>query len=176
MAASLLLGAGGHAKVLAETAMATGRLSRIAFLGDLCTSLGLLAAVLGCTLLGPFAATSEPQLAQQRASALVGIGDGTARLQWLQRVTAAGYEFLVLIHPTGCSVDHDAQLGDGIHICLGAHLAGEVRVGDRSWIGIDAPVIQQIYIGSDVIGAAVVRDLPDGFTAVEVLASMLPTA
>jgi Serine acetyltransferase len=52
-----------------------------------------------------------------------------------------------------------------------AHLAGEVEIGDRSWIGIGASVIQQIRIGADVIvgaGAAVVHDLPDGVTAVGV--------
>jgi len=46
-----------------------------------------------------------------------------------------------------------------------------VEIGDRSWIGIGASVIQQIRIGADVIvgaGAAVVHDLPDGVTAVGV--------
>jgi serine acetyltransferase len=78
---------------------------------------------------------------------------------------------------TGCSVDHDAQLADGVHICPGARLAGEVQVGSRSWIGIGASVIQQVRIGSDVTvgaGAAVVRNLPDGVTAVGVPARVLP--
>ena len=79
---------------------------------------------------------------------------------------------------TGCSVDHEAQLAEGVHICPGARLAGEVTVGARSWIGICASVIQQVSIGSDVIvgaGAAVVRDLPDGVTAVGVPARVLPS-
>ena len=78
---------------------------------------------------------------------------------------------------TGCSVDHDAQLADGVHLCPGARLAGEVHVGARSWIGVGASVIQQVRIGSDVTvgaGAAVVRDLPDGVTAVGVPARVLP--
>jgi acetyltransferase-like isoleucine patch superfamily enzyme len=77
---------------------------------------------------------------------------------------------------TGCSVDHDAQISDVVHICPGARLAGEVKVGARSWIGIGASVIQQVRIGSDVTvgaGAAVVRDLPDGVTAVGVPARVL---
>ena len=48
----------------------------------------------------------------------------------------------------------------------GAHLAGEVQVGNRSLIGIGSSVRQQICIGSDVTvgaGAAVVADLPDGY-------------
>ena len=77
---------------------------------------------------------------------------------------------------TVCSIDHDVQLDDGVHFCPGAHLAGEVQVGARSWIGIGASVIQQERIGADVTvgaGAAVVRDLPDGVTAVGVPARVL---
>jgi acetyltransferase-like isoleucine patch superfamily enzyme len=50
-------------------------------------------------------------------------------------------------------------------------LAGDVRVGDRSWIGIGASVRQGVRIGDGVIvgaGAAVVSDVPDGLTVVGV--------
>ena len=61
--------------------------------------------------------------------------------------------------------------GNGVHICPGVRLAGEVHVGAHSWIGIGACVIQQVRIGTDVTvgaGAAVIQDLPDGITAVGV--------
>jgi sugar O-acyltransferase (sialic acid O-acetyltransferase NeuD family) len=211
MAALLLLSAGGHARVVAETALATGRFSRIAFLDDRCTGPAQLPDQLGWPVIGPFAAALDPQIRQQFPAALVAIGNAALRLQWLPRLAGAGYELPVVIHPTAwvspssqlaagsvvfaqaviqaqavigsgailntsCSIDHDAQLGDGVHICPGARLAGEVQVGDRSWIGIGACVIQQIRIGADVTvgaGAAVVRDLPDGVTAVGVPARVL---
>lgn len=50
------------------------------------------------------------------------------------------------------------------------------HLGPRSWIGIGACVIQQIQIGADVTlgaGAAVVRDLPDGVTAVGAAARVI---
>jgi sugar O-acyltransferase (sialic acid O-acetyltransferase NeuD family) len=75
---------------------------------------------------------------------------------------------------TACSVDHDCYLGEAVHISPGARLAGSVRVGDRSWIGIGASVRQLIKIGSDVVvgaGAAVVSNLADGVTAVGVPAA-----
>ena len=78
---------------------------------------------------------------------------------------------------TSCSIDHDVQLAHGVHVCPGARLAGEVQVGERSWIGIGASLIQQIRIGCDVTigaGAAVISDLPDGVTAVGVPARVLP--
>ena len=77
---------------------------------------------------------------------------------------------------TGSSVDHDCVLQSGVHICPGARLAGNVHVGDRSWIGIGAAVRQGVQIGSDVVvgaGAAVVTDVPDGLTVVGVPARPL---
>lgn len=176
----LILGAGGHAKVVAETALAAGVASRIAFLDDRPSP-----PVLGWPVLGSLDQALEPSIQEQFTSAVVAIGHPSTRLRWIERLQKAGYELPVLIHPsawispsaqfgpgsvvfaqaavqsqavigtgailnTGCSVDHDVQLGDGVHICPGARLAGEVQVGFRSWIGIGASVIQQIRIGADV--------------------------
>lgn len=72
---------------------------------------------------------------------------------------------------TSSSVDHDCVLDSGVHVCPGARLAGDVRIGDRSWIGIGAVVRQGIQIGADVVvgaGAAVVTDISDGLTVVGV--------
>ena len=69
---------------------------------------------------------------------------------------------------TGASVDHDCRLADGVHVCPGAHLAGSVSVGARSWFGIGAVARQGVRIGADVMvgaGAVCVRDIPDGVTA-----------
>lgn len=77
---------------------------------------------------------------------------------------------------TGCSVDHDCVLGDGVHISPGARLAGGVRVGDLSWIGIGASVRQLVRIGSEVVvgaGAAVISDVADSLTVVGVPAKAL---
>jgi sugar O-acyltransferase (sialic acid O-acetyltransferase NeuD family) len=212
MSSLLILGAGGHARVLAETALASGRFVSVAFLDDRCTGPAQLPPVLGWPVLGPLAQALESSTQQQFAAAVVAIGHAVTRLRWVDQLQAAGYPLPVVVHPTawvspsaqigagsvvfaqavlqaqavigrgailntGCSVDHDALLGDGVHICPGARLAGEVQVGQRSWIGISASVIQQIRIGSDVTvgaGAAVVRDLPDGVTAVGVPARVLP--
>lgn len=198
MTALLILGAGGHARVLAETALASGAASSVTFLDDRTGA--------------PLAQALEPTTRDQFAAAAVAIGHAATRLHWLEQLSTAGYALPVLIHPTawvspsaslgpgsvvfaqaavqaqasigtgailntGCSVDHDVHLADGVHVCPGARLAGEVQVGARSWIGIGACVIQQVRIGADVTvgaGAAVVRDLPDGATAVGVPARVLP--
>ncbi len=47
---------------------------------------------------------------------------------------------------TAATVDHDNIIRDFVHISPGAHLAGTVRIGERCWIGIGANVINNISI------------------------------
>lgn len=202
----LILGAGGHAKVLAEAALACGLASHLAFLDD-----RPIGSVLGWPVLGPLALVRAASLQQQWPQAVVAIGDAATRLSWLDQLQGLGFALPVIAHPraqispsarigagsvlfaqavvqaestlgrgvilnTACSVDHDCRLDDGVHICPGARLGGEVAVGPRSWIGIGASVVQRIRIGGQVTvgaGAAVVSDLPDGVTAVGVPARVL---
>jgi acetyltransferase EpsM len=69
---------------------------------------------------------------------------------------------------TCASVDHDCILENGVHVCPGAHLAGNVTVCRGTWIGIGATVIEKIRIGKGVMigaGAVVVSNVPDGVLA-----------
>ena len=66
---------------------------------------------------------------------------------------------------TGSTVDHDCILGEGVHVSPGVNVAGGVKIGRLSWVGIGAAVIQRISIGSDVLvgaGSVVLSDVPDG--------------
>ena len=77
---------------------------------------------------------------------------------------------------TGATVDHDCVLEDGVHISPGANIGGGVTIGCCSWIGIGASVKHGITIGKNVVvgaGAAVVSDIPDGITVVGVPAKEL---
>lgn len=77
---------------------------------------------------------------------------------------------------TSASVDHDCVLGEGVHICPGVRLAGEVAVSDGGWIGIGAVVLQQRRIGRSATvgaGAVVIRDVPEGVTVTGVPAKIL---
>jgi len=211
MSRLLILGAGGHAKVVAETSLVCGVASSVTFLDDRFTSSDACPSLLGWPVIGPLGLALQPHMFPQFDAAVVAIGHASTRLHWIQQLQDAGFYLPVLIHPTawvspsaqlgpasvvfaqvavqaqvcigkgvilnsGCSVDHDAQLADGVHICPGARLAGDVKVGACSWIGIGASVIQQVCIGSDVTvgsGAAVVRDLPNSVTAVGVPARVV---
>tara|TARA_R100000750_G_scaffold62474_2_gene56332 strand:- start:188 stop:805 length:618 start_codon:yes stop_codon:yes gene_type:complete len=70
---------------------------------------------------------------------------------------------------TRASVDHDCHIGAYSHICPAASLAGTVKVGAHSWLGIGSQIKQGICIGDDVIvgaGATVITDISDNLTVV----------
>ncbi len=69
---------------------------------------------------------------------------------------------------TACSVDHDCQISNHVHLCPGSRLAGGVKVGLGSLIGTGACVIPRVRIGKKVTvgaGSVVVRDLTDRVVA-----------
>ena len=77
---------------------------------------------------------------------------------------------------TACSVDHDCILEDYSHVSVGAHLAGTVHVGKKTWIGAGAVVSNNISICNDVMvgaGATVVKDITEQGTYVGVPAKEL---
>ncbi len=72
---------------------------------------------------------------------------------------------------TCSSIDHDCIIGDFVHIAVGTHLCGTIKVGELSWIGAGAIVINNINICSNVIigaGAVVIDDVEQEGTYVGV--------
>ena len=177
MKSLLILGAGGHGKVVADSAEATGNWSSIIFLDDKSPRLARVGD-------WPVAGLLDSWRDYDPAAfdILVAVGDNATRLNLHEQLDASGYQLPVLIHPsawvssraqlaagcvvlaggminidaqlgesaivnTGASIDHDCHLGGAVHVSPGAHLGGGVRVGDLTWIGIGASIRQGISIG-----------------------------
>lgn len=65
---------------------------------------------------------------------------------------------------TGATIDHDCIIEDYVHICPGVNIAGTVKIGKRSWIGLGSKVINNINICNNCIlgaGAVVVKDIDE---------------
>jgi acetyltransferase EpsM len=70
---------------------------------------------------------------------------------------------------TGAIIEHDCVIEDYVHISPNAALSGGVKIGTATHVGIGANVIQNVTIGSNVnigSGAVVISDVPDNCTAV----------
>lgn len=72
---------------------------------------------------------------------------------------------------TSASVDHDCIVRRYAHLFPGARLGGTVDVGEFSYIGMNASVLQNCRIGARATvgaGAVVLKDVEDGSTVVGV--------
>jgi len=180
----LILGAGGHGKVVADSAEAAGKWRSILFLDDRYPGLKQLGdwPVVGVL-------ESWREYDPTAFDVLVAVGDNLTRLSLHQQIVAGGFNLPVLVHPaawvssrarlapgcvvlaggminidaslgssaivnTGASIDHDCYLGGAVHVSPGAHLGGEVRVDDLTWIGIGASIRHGVSIGKRSIVGA----------------------
>lgn len=69
---------------------------------------------------------------------------------------------------TSSSIDHDCFLEPFVHICPGANLAGNIVIGQKSWIGIGSNIIQNIKIGKNTLigaGSTVTSNLTSNIVA-----------
>ena len=63
---------------------------------------------------------------------------------------------------TSSSVDHDCNVGDYVHIAVGAHLCGTVSVGNGTWVGAGVTVSNNVSICSNCmigVGAVIVKNI-----------------
>jgi sugar O-acyltransferase (sialic acid O-acetyltransferase NeuD family) len=182
MASLLLLGAGGHARVVAETALTSGCFRRIAFLDDSCTGPAQLPDQFGWPVIGPFVAALDPQVRQQFSASLVAIGNATVRLQWLPRLAAAGYEIPVVIHPTAwlspsaqlglgsvvfaqAAIQAQAVIGSGVILNTGCSVDHDAQLGDGVHICPGARLAGEVQVGDRSwigIGASVIQQIRIG--------------
>lgn len=96
-------------------------------------------------------------------SARVSIGEGTVVMAGVTVNTETRVGKHVILN-TNCSIDHECILADYVHISPGVSLAGDVQIGEGTHIGIGASVIQGIRIGKWCTigaGAVIIRDIPD---------------
>lgn len=206
MSSLLILGAGGHGKVVADAAVATGQWKKIAFLDDQHPSLK---TVLDWPVLGRL--EEARKFLPEHDGFCVAIGDNELRVKLLKLYLDQGFSAPYLVHPTayispsaslnpgcvvfaqgvvnpgtqvgagciintGASIDHDCTLEEGVHLCPGVRLAGEVRVGQQSTVGTSAAVIPRINIGHHAMvgaGSVVITDIPDHSTAAGVPAKLI---
>lgn len=188
----LIIGASGHGKVVADIAIKMNKWQSIAFLDDdksIKTSMGL--EVIGTSddvfthideyeifigignndtrqkiheMLETIGA-SIPVLIHPNAviGSQVDIENGTVVMAGaiVNCCTKIGKGCII---NTGSTIDHDNCIDDYVHISPGVHLAGTVKVGKGSWLGIGSVVSNNINItdGCKVgAGSVVVKNISE---------------
>lgn len=197
----VVIGAGGHAKVVIATIESSG--GEVVRLFDDSVSLQG-TRVLGHLVEGPISDT----VVDNGARAIIAVGSNRRRLEIASRLDV---EYGNAIHPsaivhdsavigpgtvifagtivqpdvrigghvilnTGASIDHDCVLSDYAHVAPGARLAGDVHIGEGALIGIGSCAVPGVRVGAWAIvgaGGVVVRSIAAGATAIGIPARTL---
>jgi len=177
----VILGAGGHAKVVIELLRAIGGIEVVGLLDAELTS----SELLGVPVLG-----DDGLLPALRArgvgAALVALGSNALRDRIGAKLHTLGFVLPAVVHPsaqlspsarvsegavvmaracigplatvgafsiinTGAIVEHDNAIGRAAHIAPGSVLAGTVTVGERALVGAGSAVRPGVTIGRDAV-------------------------
>jgi sugar O-acyltransferase (sialic acid O-acetyltransferase NeuD family) len=180
-----IIGAGGHAKVVADAILAAGAHHLVGFFDD---DPSLKGECFGHAILGP----TETWQGHAVDSFVIGIGDNAMRKKHFDQLSSAGAKLATVVHPravvasgvtlgagtvalanavincdtlvgansilnTSCTVDHDCIIGPHAHLAPGVNVAGQVRIGEGVLAGIGAKIVPQVSVGSwAIIGAGAV--------------------
>ncbi|MBB5695136.1 acetyltransferase [Muricoccus pecuniae] len=177
----VIIGAGGHAKVIIEALRAAGFPSPLGLIDP---------RPAGETVLGVAVLGGDEMLEGLRTSgagaAVVALGNNALRLRVGDKLVAMGFSLPPLVHPaaqlspsaeleegavvmaraclgpdarigrlaivnTNAVVEHDNRIGQAAHVAPGCALAGNVTVGDRALVGVGSAVRPGITIGADAV-------------------------
>ncbi|WP_104802583.1 acetyltransferase [Blautia marasmi] len=196
----VIVGAGGHGKVIADIALKNGY-TDINFVDDNATGRCIEFSIIGTT-------DNLEALNDCSTDFVIAIGNNSIRRKISE---SHAVNWIKLIHPSaqvGCGamvregtvvmagavinpdarigrhciinscavIEHDNKIGDFVHVSPNAALGGTVCVGDNSHIGIGATVRNNLTIGKNTVigaGAMVVKDLTESTTYVGIPAKKL---
>ena len=198
-----IIGAGGHAKVVASILIAQGH-HIIGFYDDDSQKWG--ESILGIPIIG-----SVSELTSVTCDgAIIGVGDNKTRKQLAERMDL---DWITAIHPfswvhpdvsigvgtivcagsivqpgakignhvilnTRASVDHDCVVGDYVHISV-AHLAGAASTDEGAFLALGSTVLPGLNVGAWAhlgAGSVATKNIPAGSVAIGSPARVIKSA
>ena len=191
----VIIGAGGHGRVIADNALKNGY-NEICFVDDSATG-----DCIGFPIVGVIGDVEK--LNDGKTDFIIGIGNNATR-----KIIAEKFDvnWVSLVHPsaqlafnarigkgtvvmanavvnvcasvgdhciinTGAVVEHDNTIGNFVHMSPVTKLGGSVRIGDLTHVGIGATVSNDVDVCADCVigaGAVVVQDIKDSGTYIGV--------
>lgn len=131
----LIIGAGGHGKVVAEIAADVGY-EEVAFLDD--NSPEAVGKI-----------SEAERFREEYQEAFVGIGNNRVRGELIGKLEACGYEVPILVHPTAY-VSRSAVIGKGTVVEPKAVVNANTRVGVGCIISVGAIIDHDVVLGGCV--------------------------
>ena len=186
----LVLGFGGHARSVADVALACG-IKKLVFVD--------FNAKAGEQLLGFNVIVNKPEILPADWAVFPAAGDNKKRQEQYLEVQSKGWPLATLVAPTasigtgstvlpgtlvahhahigpmakvgygciintGAVIEHEAQIGNYCHISVNSTVAGRCHIGQKSFIGAAATIIDGISLCDEVIlgaGGCVVSNISE---------------
>ncbi len=193
----IIIGAGGHAKVVADIVRKSGD-TVVGFLDDDATKQGN--DFFGAKILG---STTDYAKYTEECAFVIGIGNNSVRMRLSNEMVCRWYTAIhpsvhlaegvqigegsvvaadAVINPdatigrhsivnTGAVVEHDAKIGDFTHLCPHSMVCGSTCVGNEVWLGAASTLIQCLTVCDNVTlgaGSVTVRNIEEAGTYVGV--------
>ena len=188
----MIIGAGGHGKVVKDIARACGY-QQIGFLDD-------------ADLPGLAGKVCDYEDYISTSDFVIAIGNNAVRGRLFEELDKKNAIIVSLVHPyaavsdsavigkgtvvvagavinadtvigqgvilnTGSSVDHDCVVEDFCHVSVGAHVCGTVHIGKRTMVGAGATIVNNLEVCEDCMigaGAVVVKNIEEQGTYIGV--------
>lgn len=185
----IIIGAGGHGKVVANIAMLNGY-KEIYFMDD-DTSKKYIGKY---QIIGT---TKDINRYKNEYDFFIAIGNNETRKKLTMLLLDNDIQLVSLIHPsavidntvqigygvvvmanavinadtkignnvivnTASSIDHDCIINDYVHVSPGVHIAGNVHIGEKTWLCIGSSIINNISVSRNCIigaGSVVLRNI-----------------
>ena len=180
----LIVGAGGHGRLVAEAVLAAGNFELAGFVDDAAPGL---TSVWNFAVLGTTADVRRYRVHADHA--VVAVGNNAVRESLCNRLLAAGFELATIVHPRaivspravighgstimagavvgtearlGCGVivncgavvDHNAQVHDYAHLAVNACMAGGSELGRSAWMQAGSALGYGVKVSEGVVVAA----------------------
>jgi UDP-perosamine 4-acetyltransferase len=142
----VIIGAGGHGKVVLDILRAAGQYSPVGFIDADVFRAGSTAG--GLPVLGSI--NMLPKLRRQDvAGAIVAIGDNRVRRSYAGLVFESGLQLISAIHPSAI-ISPMVNIGTNVVVAAGAILCTEVRIADSVIVNTGATIDHECQVGPAV--------------------------
>ena len=143
----VLIGAGGHGRVVLDILREEGVHRPIGFLDADPQLTGQ--EVGGLPVLGEVNLLPKLKSQKKVKGVIIAIGDNHPRLQYFRKISEQGFEMVNAIHPASC-VSKTARLGRNVVVAAGAVIATDVNVQDGVIVNTSSVIDHECQIGRAV--------------------------
>jgi sugar O-acyltransferase (sialic acid O-acetyltransferase NeuD family) len=174
----LVIGSGGHAKVVIDLALQSAEWRIVGVLDDAANAIGK--AVLGCAVIG--ATDRIADFLRSGTAFVIAIGANDVRERLQETATSSGLVAATLIHPSavvagsveigegsvvmaGAVINADARIGHGVIVNTGAVIEHDCQIGDYCHVAPGATLCGSVSVGRRSlvgVGASVIPGISIG--------------